>query len=52
MDNFCKETPSEQIDFDINSEKVKELLKDFLINFGKHNVKIVRLDAVGYITKN
>jgi sucrose phosphorylase len=48
---FGKETPSEQIDFDINSEKVKELLKDFLINFGKHNVKIVRLDAVGYITK-
>ncbi|MEQ8155754.1 MAG: sucrose phosphorylase [Clostridiaceae bacterium] len=48
---FGKENPSEQIDFDIKSEKVKELLKDFLVNFSKQNVKIVRLDAVGYITK-
>lgn len=48
---FGKETPSEQIDFDINSEKVKELLKDFLVNFSKQNVKIVRLDAVGYVIK-
>lgn len=48
---FGKETPSEQIDFDINSEKVRELLKDFLVNFSKQNVKIVRLDAVGYVIK-
>lgn len=48
---FGKENPSEQIDLDINSEKVKELLKDFLVNFSKQNVKIVRLDAVGYIIK-
>lgn len=48
---FGKENPSEQIDFDINSPKVKELLRDFLINFKKQNVKIVRLDAVGYIIK-
>lgn len=48
---FGKETPSEQIDLDINSEKVKALLKDFLINFSKQNVKIVRLDAVGYVIK-
>ena len=48
---FGKENPSEQIDFDINSSKAKELLKDFLVNFSKNNVKIVRLDAVGYITK-
>jgi sucrose phosphorylase len=44
---FGKENPSEQIDLDINSPKVKELLKDFLINFSRQNVKIVRLDAVG-----
>ena len=48
---FGKENPSEQIDFDINYEKVKELLRDFLVNFSKQNIKIVRLDAVGYIIK-
>lgn len=48
---FGKETPSEQIDLDINSQQVKDLLRDFFINFNKNNVKIVRLDAVGYIIK-
>lgn len=48
---FGKVSPSEQIDFDINSPKVKELFKDFLTNFSKQNVKIVRLDAVGYVIK-
>ena len=33
---FGKENPSEQIDFDINSEKVKELLRDFLVNFSRN----------------
>lgn len=47
---FGKETPSEQIDLDINSESVRELLKEFFENFHKNNVKIVRLDAVGYYT--
>lgn len=48
---FGKMDPSEQIDLDINSDKVKQLLKDFFINFSKNNVKIVRLDAVGYVIK-
>jgi sucrose phosphorylase len=48
---FGKTDPSEQIDFDINSEKVKQLFIDFFMNFKKQNVKIVRLDAVGYIIK-
>lgn len=48
---FGKETPSEQIDLDIKSEAVKELFTEFLTNFSKKNVKMVRLDAVGYITK-
>ena len=48
---FGKENPSEQIDIDINSEKTRKLLTDFLVNFSKQNVKIVRLDAVGYIIK-
>ena len=48
---FGKETPSEQIDLDINAPEVKQLLTDFLTNFSKQNVKIVRLDAVGYVVK-
>ncbi|OIJ22431.1 sucrose phosphorylase [Anaerobacillus alkalidiazotrophicus] len=48
---FGKTDPSEQIDFDIKSEKVKQLFVDFFTNFKEQNVKIVRLDAVGYVIK-
>lgn len=48
---FGKTEPSEQIDLDIKSEKVKQLLTQFLVNFRANNVKIVRLDAVGYVIK-
>jgi sucrose phosphorylase len=48
---FGKQDPSEQIDLDINSEIARQLLKDFLVNFSKQNVKFVRLDAVGYVIK-
>jgi sucrose phosphorylase len=48
---FGKTNPSEQIDLDVKSEKVKQLLTDFFTNFSKNNVKIVRLDAVGYVIK-
>ncbi|MFC4302167.1 sucrose phosphorylase [Cohnella boryungensis] len=48
---FGKTDPSEQIDLDIRSEKTKQLLTAFFLNFKKHNVKIVRLDAVGYVIK-
>ena len=48
---FGKTDPSEQIDFDIHSEKVKQLFTEFFMNFKKQNVKIVRLDAVGYLIK-
>jgi sucrose phosphorylase len=48
---FGKQDPSEQIDLDINSQLAKEFLKDFLVNFSKQDVKLVRLDAVGYIIK-
>lgn len=48
---FGKTDPSEQIDLDIHSEQVKALFRQFFENFSKHNVKIVRLDAVGYIIK-
>ncbi|PIB40734.1 sugar phosphorylase, partial [Pseudomonas sp. 2588-5] len=43
--------PSEQIDLDVKSEKVKQLFYDFFHNFKQNNVKIVRLDAVGYVIK-
>ncbi|MBU0476128.1 MAG: sucrose phosphorylase [Bacteroidetes bacterium] len=48
---FGKVTPSEQIDIDIKSEITKKLITDFMINFNKNNVKIVRLDAIGYVVK-
>ncbi|UQZ32828.1 sucrose phosphorylase [Paenibacillus sp. PK3_47] len=48
---FGKTDPSEQIDLDIHSEMTKLLLASFFRNFKKYNVKIVRLDAVGYVIK-
>lgn len=48
---FGKTDPSEQIDLDVQSDKVKELFKTFFENFKENNVSIVRLDAVGYIIK-
>ncbi|KUP23562.1 sucrose phosphorylase [Paenibacillus sp. DMB5] len=48
---FGKTDPSEQIDLDIRSEMTKQLLASFFRNFKKYNIKIVRLDAVGYVIK-
>ncbi|MDP3177659.1 MAG: sucrose phosphorylase [Spirochaetaceae bacterium] len=48
---FGKQDPSEQIDMDINSERFKMLLVQFMENFSRNRVKIVRLDAVGYMIK-
>lgn len=48
---FGRQTPSEQIDLDINSKLTKELLTTFMLNFKSKNIKIVRLDAVGYVIK-
>ncbi|MBU5673669.1 sucrose phosphorylase [Paenibacillus brevis] len=48
---FGKTDPSEQIDLDIHSDQVKRLLTEIFENFRNNNVKIVRLDAVGYIIK-
>lgn len=48
---FGKTTPSEQIDLDIKSEKTRKLLSDFFAKFNSNNIKIVRLDAVGYVIK-
>jgi sucrose phosphorylase len=48
---FGKSTPSEQIDMDRNSPVTTQLMTDFMRNFSQNNVKIVRLDAVGYVIK-
>lgn len=48
---FGKVSPSEQIDLDVNSEGSRQLLTDILTNFRKNKVKIVRLDAIGYVIK-
>ncbi len=48
---FGKTDPSEQIDLDVKAEKIKQLFSDIFQNFKEQNVKIVRLDAVGYIIK-
>jgi len=48
---FGKTTPSEQIDLDITSPETKELITRFMENFRTNGVKIVRLDAVGYVIK-
>lgn len=48
---FGKTDPSEQIDLDVGSEAARKLLTSFFEHFKANNVKIVRLDAVGYVIK-
>src|SRR4030042_2272129 len=48
---FGKVTPSDQIDMDMNSGIARQLLIEIMTNFSKNKVKIVRLDAVGYVIK-
>ena len=42
---------SEQIDLDVNSQTTRTLITDWLRSFAAHGVRIVRLDAVGYVIK-
>ncbi len=48
---FGKTDPSEQIDVDVHSEAAKALFRRILSNFSDNGVRIVRLDAVGYVIK-
>ncbi len=48
---FGKITPSEQIDLDVHAPITRQLFTDFLTHFAENNVKMVRLDAVGYVIK-
>jgi sucrose phosphorylase len=42
---------SEQIDLDVTSMKTRTLITGWLRSFAGHGVRIVRLDAVGYVIK-
>ena len=42
---------SEQIDLDVRSKATRELISGWLRSFAARGVRIVRLDAVGYVTK-
>ncbi len=42
---------SEQIDLDVNSAATQKLLTEFFAFFSQQKIKIVRLDAVGYVIK-
>jgi sucrose phosphorylase len=42
---------SEQIDLDVRSPATRRLIEDWLRTFSVHGVRIVRLDAVGYVIK-
>ena len=48
---FGKTTPSEQIDIDVNSKIAHHLLTEIMTKFSQNGIKIVRLDAVGYVIK-
>ena len=48
---FGKTSPSEQVDIDVESRVARDLITECFSNFSKNCVKIVRLDAVGYVIK-
>ncbi|MFD1673810.1 sucrose phosphorylase [Alicyclobacillus fodiniaquatilis] len=48
---FGRTDPSEQIDIDIRSELAKQLFKNIFTHFKQQNIKMVRLDAIGFVIK-
>ena len=42
---------SEQIDLDVNSQATKDFIVSIFEHFKAKNVKMIRLDAIGYVTK-
>ncbi len=48
---FGKSDPSEQIDMDWRSPRFRSIIEGFFERFSSNGVKIVRLDAVGYLVK-
>jgi sucrose phosphorylase len=48
---FGKTSPSGQVDIDVDSPIARNLLAECMFTFSRSQVKIVRLDAVGYVIK-
>jgi sucrose 6(F)-phosphate phosphorylase len=48
---FGKRDWAEQIDLDVYSPKTRALFREILSHMSLHGVKVIRLDAVAYITK-
>lgn len=48
---FGKTTPSEQVDIDVDSVAARNLITECISNFSKNKVRLVRLDAVGFVIK-
>lgn len=48
---FGKTDPSEQIDLDIQAAITQTFFKEVFTFFSENNIRIVRLDAVGYVIK-
>ena len=48
---FGRDDPSEQVDLDSASPATRRLLAEQLARFAAHGVRLVRLDAVGYVVK-
>lgn len=49
--SFGSRNWSEQMDLDVQSPSTRQLFKDILEHFARHGIKILRLDAVGYVIK-
>lgn len=48
---FGRDNPSEQIDLDVHSPATRALLHDIVRHLAHNRIRIVRLDAVGYVIK-
>ncbi|HEX6299745.1 MAG TPA: sucrose phosphorylase [Acidimicrobiia bacterium] len=48
---FGKEDWAEQIDLDITAPATRALITDWLKTLASHGIRIIRLDAVGYVIK-
>lgn len=48
---FGREDPSEQVDVDARSPRFRGLVESWLARFAANGVRMVRLDAVGYLAK-
>jgi sucrose phosphorylase len=48
---FGKQDPSDQIDMDWRSDAYRKLLTGFMEGFSRNGVRMVRLDAIGYVVK-